>query len=259
MNNGMGVVINAEEIGKNYLHELTPQLLEQEILNHGLVILRGFEPSEDELMAAFARQLGPLLEWDFGHVLDLKIQAQPQNHIFSQGRVELHWDGAFANAVPRYNFFQCLQSSAVAGGGETTFLNTVKLLEALPCEQVAWLEDKVISYHAEKKAHYGGTIRVPLISTHPATGKRRIRFIEPYNEDNMEVNPVEAVVEGFSSVENEDFLRQLIGLCYDSEHFYDHVWYQGDYVLVDNNALLHGRRRFRGEGLSRSLKRIHIL
>lgn len=259
MSKGMGVVINAEEIGKKYLHELTPQFLEQEILNHGLIILRGFAPSEDEQMVAFAQLLGPLLEWDFGHVLNLKIQAQPQNHIFSQGRVELHWDGAFANAVPRYNFFQCLQSSAVAGGGETTFLNTVKLLEALPGELVAWLEDKVVNYYTEKKAHYGGTIEVPLISAHPATGKKRIRFIEPYNEDNMEVNPVEVTVEGLSGVENEDFLRQLISLSYDSEYFYDHVWHQGDYVLVDNNALLHGRRRFRGAGLSRSLKRIHIL
>ena len=251
--------IDARESGAKKLAHLNIAELEQVILNQGMVLLRGFDPSSDEQMVAFAKKLGPLLAWDFGYVLDLKINQQPQNHIFSQGKVELHWDGAFAGATPRFNFFQCLQSSAMSGGGETTFVNTCRLLESCSSQQLQQYQDKVIRYFAEKKAHYGGAIEEPLISPHPATKRQRMRFIEPFNEDNMAVNPVETQVQGMSSPQGDAFLRELIAHLYDSDSFYAHQWTQGDYLLVDNHAMLHGRHRFQGEGLTRHLKRVHIL
>lgn len=256
-NQPFGVVVEADGLQK--LSSLDPQAIEQLILQHSLVILRGFAPTDDEQMSAFAQCFGDLLAWDFGYVLDLKIQSDPQNHIFAKGRVELHWDGAFAAQEPRYNFFQCLKSSASSGGGETTFLNTVEFLKSLPHDQLAQWQDLTIRYQAQKKAHYGGTIETPLFSQHPTTGKTRMQFIEPFNEDNLAVNPVQTSINGLAKAQSDALLVEIIERCYQSSYFYDHRWHQGDYLLVDNHANLHGRRKFMGQGLNRALKRIHIL
>ncbi|MDW6001886.1 TauD/TfdA family dioxygenase [Vibrio mangrovi] len=255
----IGVIIQAQDQQISDIHQLPIQDLEEEILRSGLVLLRGFNPTNDKEMESFAQKLGPLLAWDFGYVLDLKIQQDPANHIFSRGRVELHWDGAFANETPRYNFFQCLESSASSGGGETIFLNTTRLLDSLPQDTFEELQSKSVSYSTKKVAHYGGDIHVPLLSQHPATQQMRIQFVEPFNEDNQDVNPVQALVSGLEKSKSDEFLHQMIQLCYQSQYIYNHVWEKGDYLLVDNHTMLHGRRRFQSEGLSRHLKRVHIL
>lgn len=241
------------------LSQLDVSQLTQLIGQHGIVLFRGFSAMADQQMIDFASQFGPLLAWDFGYVLDLKIQKKPQNHIFTQGKVELHWDGAFADVEPRFNFFQCLESGATSGGGETTFLNTVKLLQSLPDDQRQLWQDLVIRYTTAKKAHYGGTIEKPLISQHPTTQQMRMQFIEPFNQDNLAVNPVDTQILGWDSHDSDRLLREIIDYCYQSEYFYQHQWVKGDYLLVDNHALLHGRSKFQGHGLERSLKRIHIL
>ncbi|WP_444995829.1 TauD/TfdA dioxygenase family protein [Aliikangiella sp. IMCC44359] len=252
-----GLIIHAKN--DRSLLSLEPNVLEKEILEHGLVIFRGFLSMNNDEMSSFCRQFGDLLEWDFGHVLELQIRANPENHIFSQGRVELHWDGAFASAVPRFNFFQCIEGSAEAGGGETTFLNTVKFLESLPLDQISEFKKLTIRYETEKKAHYGGVIQTPLVSEHPITKELRMQFIEPFNEDNVEVNPVNTQIVGMEREKSDALLKQIVAFCYNSQFFYDHQWNKGDYLLVDNHANLHGRRRFQGQGLNRTLKRIHIL
>lgn len=257
--NSICLTLNARDLGCKRLAQLNIVELEQALSEHGMVLLRGFELSNDESMVSFARKLGPLLAWDFGYVLDLKINEQPQNHIFSQGKVELHWDGAFAGKVPRYNFFQCLASGANEGGGETTFINTVKFFESLPADVQSYYQSQVVRYFTEKKAHYGGAIEEALVSKHPSNDKARLRFIEPFNEDNMAVNPVETSVLGLEQQASDNLLREITARLYASEEFYSHKWTQGEYLLVDNHAMLHGRNRFQGLGLSRHLKRIHIL
>ncbi|MCG7551875.1 TauD/TfdA family dioxygenase [Pseudoalteromonas sp. Of11M-6] len=255
----VGVVIDATSMACQRVERLNIASLIDEIFSQGLVVLKGFEPLNDTDMELVAKEIGPLLQWDFGYVLDLKIQEQPQNHIFSEGKVELHWDGAFASEEPRFNFFQCLQSSSSSGGGETTFLNTTRLLESLPNDTIEQWKQIRIRYETEKKAHYGGVIEVPLISRHPKTGKPRMRYIEPFNKDNMAVNPVEAQVIGFDTYQSDVFLKEMNSLLYSSNYFYKHSWRKGEFVFVDNLALLHGRSRFEGSGLNRHLKRVHIL
>ena len=252
-------VAEAQSFGVTELQHLDVKTVEEMILSHGIVVLKGFKATTNIEMENFAKQLGELLEWDFGYTLELKINENPQNHIFSQGKVEMHWDGAFADKVPRFNFFQCIESSATSGGGETTFINTHKLYNALPDNIRTDLANKVIRYTADKKAHYGGTIQESLYSEHPTTAEPRLRYIEPFNEDNMDVNPVHTQVLGMDNENSDCFLRQFNELIYASPYFYSHQWSKGDYVLVDNHVMLHGRNRFQGAGLSRHLKRIHIL
>ncbi len=45
---------------------------------------------------------------------------------------------------------------------------------------------------------------------------------------------------------------------YDPRCMYRHSWHQGDYLIYDNHALLHGRSKIEGN-IARHLQRIHIL
>lgn len=222
------------------------------------VLMRGFSPLSSEDFIAYARRYGPLLRWEFGEILNLRTEEKPANHIFSSGRVEMHWDGAYLSEVPRFGVFQCLESSADAVGGETLFTDTVALLEQASAEERRIWESTSISYSTQKVAHFGGAVTVPLVDVHPITEQKIVRFIEPFNEDNMDINPVRVTVENMDPAEQEGFLRNFTNRLYAPEFMYSHQWRKGDFFILDNNALLHGRAKVR-QNLTRHLQRIHIL
>jgi alpha-ketoglutarate-dependent taurine dioxygenase len=225
---------------------------------HKVLILRGFPELSKKDFEIFAEKFGPLLHWDFGPVLDLKITDDAANHIFSDGRVELHWDGAFVKEKPKLQIFQCLESVEPENGGETIFVDTEKVLnKATDVEKEKW-NKIVVNYKTEKKAHYGGEISEPLISKHPGTNKARIRFIEPFNEDNMDVNPLFLQVDNCNDESEEVFLREFTSKLYDNDVMYGHAWKKGDLLISDNNALLHGRHKFSRRS-ERHLQRVHVL
>jgi alpha-ketoglutarate-dependent taurine dioxygenase len=231
-----------------------------QLSDHKILVLRGFVPLNDEDYLAFCKSIGEPMMWEFGAILELRKEESPKNHIFSGGRVELHWDGAYTPQTPRVNVFQCIYSST-GGGGETLFSNTRGILADATPEQVAGWSDIRLRYSTAKKAHYGGTIDVPFIDDHPHWGGKVIRFIEPKNEDNMDVNPVTMEVSGLASAgyaSDDAFVDDILGRLYDPRHLYAHAWQTGDFVLVDNNSVLHGRARVR-DNVRRHLKRVHIL
>lgn len=232
--------------------------LEQIVEKHKAVVLRGFQLLPESDFIGFASKFGPLLKWEFGEILNLRIEKKPQNHLFTSGRVELHWDGAYIKDVPHFSLFQCLQSANDQHGGETLFTDTVKFVEEAKPEDLRRWSNIRISYRTDKAAHYSGDITVPLIGVHPYTGRSTIRYIEPYNEDNMSVNPVYVHVQGMNDTEQKDFLRDFTQRLYSPEYMYRHIWQRGDFLMYDNQALLHGRARILGN-VSRHLQRIHIL
>lgn len=225
---------------------------------HKILIFRGFQILTKEKFELFSKQFGPLLHWEFGPVLELKITDDAPNHIFSDGRVELHWDGAFVKEKPKLQIFQCLESVEIENGGETIFVDTEKVIDkATESDKEKW-KKIVVNYMTEKKAHYGGEIREPLISKHPITSKARIRFIEPFNEDNMDVNPLFLQVDNCNGESDEGFLREFTSRLYDDDVMYGHAWKKGDLLISDNEALLHGRHKFSRRS-ARHLQRIHVL
>lgn len=225
---------------------------------HKSVVMRGFQTLSPDEFIVYAKRYGPLLKWEFGEILNLRIEKKPPNHLFGSGRVEMHWDGAYLSEVPRFSVFQCLESSVEERGGATLFTDTVKFLEyASDDDRKRWAEI-FINYSTQKAAHYSGAVTVPLVCVHPYTGQRSVRFIEPYNEDNMEVNPVQVSVEGMEPEEQIAFLKAFTRKLYESEFMYCHYWQKGDFLMYDNNALLHGRSKIK-DNISRHLQRIHIL
>lgn len=241
------------------LRDVPADLIGDLLAQHKLVLFRGYGLLEDGDYIEFAKQFGPLLQWEFGEILDLKVRPDPANHIFTSGRVELHWDGAFVENKPHYNLFQCLQGCSAGAGGETLFVDTMRVLSGADSRALAEWRNITIEYITEKKAHYGGTLRSPLITENPYSGRNVIRYIEAFNEDNAEINPMRVKVENYSEEMSEGFLREFTARLYRDDVMYRHVWQSGDFLIADNATLLHGRSRFNTADVSRHIKRINIL
>jgi alpha-ketoglutarate-dependent taurine dioxygenase len=219
-----------------------------------VAVLRGFAAPSDDEMLDFCRRLGEVLEWEFGAVNELQVRPDARNYLYTTGAVPFHWDGAFVGRVPHYVFFHCRVAPPPGSGGETTFCDTVALLRSVPAEERRRWEGVRVTYSTEKVVHYGGTFTAPLIGRHPVSGEAVLRYAEPVED----LNPVRLAVEGLPAAEVPAFLGRMHAWLNDPAFRYAHAWREGDVVLADNHALLHGRRAFT-QPAARHLRRVNVL
>lgn len=224
------------------------------VAEHRVVVLRGFDEPTDEQMLNFCRQLGSILEWEFGAVNELQVRDDARNYLYTSREVPFHWDGAFVNRVPHYIFFHCRIAPPPGCGGETTFCDTVRLLERISPEERCRWDGVRITYSTDKVVHYGGTFVSPMLAAHPVSGETVLRFAEPV----ADLNPVQLLIDGIPLAEQPAFLVRMHDLLNDPELCYAHSWRDGDVVLADNHALLHGRHAFT-QPAARHLRRVNIL
>lgn len=220
----------------------------------GFLALRGVEDLEDEQLTRLAegfsdRPSRKLLEWDFGHLMRMRLDPAAPNYLFSAEAVPLHWDGAF-HEEPRYLLFFCDESRGE--GGETLFVDTRAILRDASPEVVSTWEGVTLTYTTEKLAHYGGTFSTKVVREHPFTGERVLRFAEAVATDK---NPVTVEVDGS---DDPAFYDSLASWVTAPEYTLEHRWEAGDLLLVDNHAFLHGRRAL-GANTGRSFRRIQVL
>lgn len=224
------------------------------VAEYRVAVLRGFAAPSDEEMLAFCRRLGEVLEWEFGSVNELEVRPDARNYLYTNREVPFHWDGAFAGRVPHTIFFHCRVAPPPGGGGETTFCDTVRLLERATPEQRRRWERVRVTYSTEKVVHYGGTFTADLVSRHPVSGEPVLRFAEPVED----LNPVRLTVHGLAPEEQPEFLAEMHRLLNDPALCYAHEWRADDVAIADNHALLHGRRAFRASA-PRHLRRVNVL
>lgn len=251
-----GRLVEAPASGAD-IRDVTPSTLEQWTIESKVVVLRGFPLLSNDDLVDYCQGWGEVLTWDFGAILDLVIEEDPKNYLFSRTDVPFHWDGAFAKVAPRYFMFQCVRAPAAGGGGETVFSDSTEVLRrADPALRAQWESTKV-GYRTEKLGYYGGETVSPIVATHSETGEPIMRYGEPLDPERY-LNPVYVNVDGLSEQDTAPFLAELRDRLHDPEVCYAHEWRDGDIVTVDNQALLHGRNAFRGDS-SRHLQRIQIL
>jgi alpha-ketoglutarate-dependent taurine dioxygenase len=225
------------------------------VTEHKLLILKGFKAMEREELLSYCQEQASLLSWEFGPVMEMKVDKNTKNYLFTEGDVPLHWDGAF-HQEPRFLFFQCIEAPLTSMGGETLFVNTESVWKsASQSKQKRWLQHQ-LQFTTEKLAHYGGSIQRHLVSKHPQTGNTILRFAEPVGEDYL--NPVEVKVVDKESKESEAILTDISQCMRKPTATHFHQWEQGDYLIADNFSLLHGRNAFKQE-TPRHLRRIQIL
>lgn len=252
-----GQLVQAPAGGAVGLRDVPLPTLEEWTIESKVLVLRGFPLLDKDDLTEWASGWGEPLRWDFGAVLDLVIHENPNNYLFTRGDVPFHWDGAFAAATPRFFVFQCVQAPTAGGGGETVFCDTTAVVNrADPATRARW-ESVEITYHTDKLQHYGGQVTAPLLTTHPTTGARVIHYAEPLPAERY-LNPLSVTVSGIPQDEVDGFLTDLAVQLHDDDVCYHHEWVDGDIVVVDNYALVHGRNSFRGNS-SRHLQRIQII
>lgn len=252
-----GALLEATE-HQSDLRQLPIEQLCQLIWDYRLIVLRGFSLLEREEVQSYCQRWGELLVWNFGTLLDLIVHQNPENYLFTNGNVPFHWDGAFAKAVPRFLFFQCLKAPGAGSGGESLFCDTTRVLQNVsPSQREVWQKCE-ITYRTKKVAHYGGKITKPLVSKHPITNSSTLRFAEPLNEESVHLNPLFLEVSGLPLEEHDQFFSEIIENLYLPQNCFAHEWQKGDFLVADNHALLHGRNSFCLDSM-RHLQRVHIL
>lgn len=234
--------------------ESIPELLTQ-VSTHKLVLLRGFTAFEKDELLNFCQRQGPLLSWDFGPVMEMRVDKNTKNYLFTDGDVPLHWDGAFYQE-PRFLVFHCIQAPLANAGGETIFVDTESVWKNLDEKKQALWASYQLTFSTEKLAHYGGNITRNLVNKHPDSERTILRFAEPVGEDYL--NPVTVSIVNKLPSESIRILTEICAIMRDPQHCYHHTWQTGDYLIADNFSLLHGRNAFSSHS-PRHLRRIQIL
>lgn len=224
------------------------------VREHKIILFRDIPALKKEDLLRFCADDSEkeLLHWDFGPVMEMKADPNPKNYLFSKEKVPYHWDGAF-HTVPSYLVFNCLEAPTANCGGETIFCNTEMIFDdASNQDKSLWRSLEVI-YNTEKKAHYGGRIQVPMVQKHPHTQNEILRYSEAVK---TKLNPVTIDVKG--NIKVDDLVAKMKNLIYDSKYCLQHKWQEGDLLVADNHALIHGRNAFI-KNCPRHLRRIQIL
>ncbi len=245
--------------GKTKVQDLDVEQLRQLFRKHQLVLLRGFETFQNsEEFSDYCGVWGEVSLWPFGKVLELIQQDNPDDHIFDNSYMPLHWDGMYRPQVPEYQIFHCVKAPLAGQGGATTFSNTILALESASTEdREIW--NKVTGSYQRKMEFYDSKTLSPIITKHPHRDVSVIRYNEPPAEERGElVNPPILEFTGIDSDELDKLHSSLEKALYSPDSFYAHEWQTGDVVIADNFSLLHGREKFVTKS-PRHLQRVHVL
>lgn len=225
------------------------------LAQHKIILMRGAAYHDKAALIEFAQTLGDLLAWDFGTVMEMRVDAEPKNYLFTHGAVPFHWDGAFYRE-PRYLLFQCIEAPLPDCGGETLFCDTTAIWRQASEQEKTYWRSLQLTYATQKIAHYGGRIMVNMVQKHIDHDGTILRFAEPVPETML--NPVSLTINDFTEQQTQVFVKNMQERCYHPDNCYTHTWQQGDLLIADNYALIHARHAFK-QFSPRHLRRIQIL
>lgn len=253
-----GVLIEANEKTDD-VRDLDINELRRLFQEEHLIALRGFRTfAGSNEFANYCERWGEISVWPFGKVLELIERENPEDHIFDNNYVPMHWDGMYRPQVAEYQIFHCVQAPLTGQGGRTTFSNTVSVLQNAPSE-VKDLWGRVTGVYQRKMEYYQSKTVSPIVTAHPRRGYPVIRYNEPPSTEQGDfLNPPDLEFKGLDPDELEHFHRSLKAALYDANNFYAHDWQNGDVVIADNFSLLHGRQGFTSKA-PRHLQRVHVL
>lgn len=98
---------------------------------------------------------------------------------------------------------------------------------------------------------------IPLIESHPTTGKPCLRYHEPWPQSKTKFDATNVRIEGCDESESAAICEAIDSALHDRRVAYYHIWEKGDLVVSDNILMMHTRSDFNA-GSDRELWRIHF-
>ncbi|OAA69645.1 Pyoverdine biosynthesis [Cordyceps fumosorosea ARSEF 2679] len=238
------------------------------------VIIRGFAQTIDrDLYVEKAHQFGTPLPWKFGLILEVKDQGANTaglNNVLSAEWMPFHYDGLFktvkqtndkgeevlVSTPPKFQFF-IGASASPKDTGFTLFSSSTQFFKYLP----SWVDVEELKKKtwSVQTSSFDATAMtgIPLVSSHPTTGRPCLRYHEPWPETKTKFDATNVVIEGMSAEESAKLCEAIDETLHDRRVAYYHAWEKGDVVVSDNILMMHTRSDFKS-GCDRELWRIHF-
>jgi alpha-ketoglutarate-dependent taurine dioxygenase len=156
--------------------------------------------------------------------------------------------------TPRFVLLARARAPLRSGEGATVLVDTVAVWRSLPpTVREEWRSLRFV-YRAPDLHQ---PLVYPLVTRHPRTGEEVIRIVEPRRADTIGTGSLEFDVVDRSPADSQRTVSSVVATLEENTAWYDHHWRTGDIVIMDNLAVLHGRRAS-APGSSRLVRRVHV-
>jgi taurine dioxygenase len=240
------------------LDPLTVTTLQQALLEHLVVVVRG-QPISDSQLLALGRSFGPLEppgmsiigkpyidEYpDILVISNLMANGQPMGNL-GAGEAIWHTDMSYRSKPCTIAILHALEVPPV--GGNTYFANQYMAYETLPAELKAKLDGAELIH--DETYNSGGQLRKgfkeitdpreapgahhKIFRKHPLTGRKALYLGRRRN----------GYIRGLPLEESEKLLDQLWAHASQPEFVWHNEWQVGDTLIWDNRCLIHRRDSF---------------
>jgi alpha-ketoglutarate-dependent taurine dioxygenase len=255
---GAGILLDARDVGPLDAPDLGERL-EDWLHAHRFAVLRGVLRDPGEAVALLTR-LGPVNHAETRKDGAVLVEAERDDEVFrSNHPLPMHKDGILTGFDVWYVGIHCVEHLDVTGG-RTYVSDARRALERMDPADVALLhehgvEGMAVDRTGYYRAEYEGTwhrvqafrargdelpglhLGLPHAPGEPESWRVRVADVEPAVSDRV--------------------LGRLRSALFDPDHVYYHEWREGDMLLMDNYAVLHGREGFTGR--RRRLANIQVL
>ena len=255
-----GAALGAEIHGVDLrsIDDATFRALYQAWLDHSVVLVRGQQLSDDDLIA-FSRRFGTLDHAPIQENGRRFVEGHPEIYVVSNvvengtaigslgaGEAVWHTDMSYLPDPPKASALYALE--VPASGGDTYFCTMYGGWDALPED----MRERVRTLRVKHDGTYnsGGYVRAgvtpsddprtapgtlhPLVAIHPETGRRHLYLGRRRN----------AWLEGLSLDESNALLDDIWDIATADRLTWRHRWRAGDLVLWDNRCTMHRRDAF---------------
>jgi gamma-butyrobetaine dioxygenase len=209
------------------------------IRDRGFAIVHGV-PGSREAFERMVRRVGYPRETNYGRMSDLVATQTPKTLSNTKHRIPLHTDEGYRHANPGMLAFQCLSNSA-DGGGATLLADGFKLAQHVREHQPQAFDVFSRVSIVARRFHVGEMdlrSASPVISVDYEGRVQGVRFNErsaaPLDVPTELVRPVYKALGVWQTLANDPAFQVQVLLK------------PGDFLIFDNQRVLHGRRSFAG-------------
>jgi taurine dioxygenase len=249
MAGGCGAIVEGIDLARG-CDDATFALVDQALLDHGVICMRGQDAVTPEQHIAFGRRFGVLEP----HPYVPPIDGYPEiMEVYDPNPITTTWHADFTYAKRPPGVSILLARIIPEVGGDTMFANVALAYEGLSAGMQETLRGMKAVHYATQLAVQMGLPEEdrqrahPVVRTHPRTGKQVIFVNDNYVKH----------FEGWTERESQPLLEFLYGEIGRFEYTYRHHWQQGDMLIWDNCAVQHA---VVGDtaGAKRSLHRVTV-